>query len=99
MFAPDSVCAPVALPFSTTATGTSPSDSASSGSSSSSCMQPDRAGEAGRAAADDRDADLDPLVLGIGRRADELLRRVDRRRELRGSDRRASRPLSRPSSP
>ena len=34
--------------------------------------QLDRAGEPGRAAADDRDADLDPLVLGIGRRADEL---------------------------
>ena len=44
--------------------------------------QPDRAGEAGRAAADDHDADLDALVLGIGRRADELLGGVDRRREL-----------------
>src|SRR5215210_4144208 len=38
MFAPESVCAPVALPFSMTATGTSPSCSASSGSFSSSCI-------------------------------------------------------------
>ncbi len=44
--------------------------------------EPDRAGEPGRAAADDHDADLDALVLGIGRRADELLGGVDRRREL-----------------
>ena len=35
--------------------------------------QPDRAGEPGGPAADDRDADLDALVLGVGRRADELL--------------------------
>ena len=55
--------------------------------------QPDRAGEAGRAAADDRDADLDPLVLGIGGRADELLGGVDRRRELdRGAWPRSARP-------
>ena len=39
------------------------------------------AGEAGGAAADDRDADLDPLVLGIGRRADHV-GAVERRREL-----------------
>ena len=45
--------------------------------------QPDRAGEARGAAADDRDADLDALVLGIGRRTDELGRVVDGRRELR----------------
>ena len=31
-------------------------------------QQLDRAGEPGRAAADDRDADLDPLLLGIGDR-------------------------------
>src|SRR5436305_945551 len=37
MFAPESRCAPATLPFSITATGTSPSFSASSGSSSSSC--------------------------------------------------------------
>ena len=34
--------------------------------------EPVRAGEAGRPAADDRDPDLDPLVLGIGRRGDQL---------------------------
>ena len=39
------------------------------------------AGEPGGPAADDRDADLDALVLGIGRRADHV-GRVERRREL-----------------
>ena len=38
MLAPESRCAPVVLPFSTTATGTSPSFSVSSGSSSRSCI-------------------------------------------------------------
>src|SRR6476660_5894190 len=38
MFAPDSRCAPATLPFSITATGTSPSFSVSSGSCSSSCI-------------------------------------------------------------
>src|SRR5687768_15312136 len=38
MTAPESRCAPATLPFSITATGTSPSFSVSSGSSSSSCM-------------------------------------------------------------
>ena len=38
MFAPESRCAPATLPFSITATGTSPSFSVSSGSSSSSCI-------------------------------------------------------------
>ena len=47
-------------------------------------QQADRAGHARLTAADDRDADLDPLVLGVRRRADELRRRVDRRRELAG---------------
>src|SRR3954449_4951713 len=37
MLAPESRCAPATLPFSITATGTSPSFSVSSGSSSSSC--------------------------------------------------------------
>ena len=36
-------------------------------------QQADRAGQPGLAAADDRDADLDALVLGVRRRADELL--------------------------
>ena len=39
----------------------------------------DRAGEARRAAAHDRDSDLDALLLGIGDPGDELLRRLDRR--------------------
>src|SRR3954468_4211257 len=38
MFAPESRCAPETLPFSITATGTSPSFSVSSGSSSSNCI-------------------------------------------------------------
>ena len=45
-------------------------------------QQPDRARQPGLAAADDRDADLDPLVRIVRRRADELRRRIDRRREL-----------------
>ena len=45
-------------------------------------QEPDRTREPGLPAADDRDADLDPLVLRIGRRPDELVRRVDRRRVL-----------------
>ena len=49
-------------------------------------QQPHRAGQAGGAAADDRDADLDPLVLGVGRRPGELADRVDRRRELARRD-------------
>jgi hypothetical protein len=46
--------------------------------------QPDRAGEPGGPAADDHHADLDPLVLGIRGCPDELLGRVDGRRELDG---------------
>ena len=49
------------------------------------------AGQAGGAAADDRDADLDPLVLGVELALDELVRRVDRRRIRRR--RPAVRPL------
>ena len=44
---------------------------------------PVRAGEAGGAAADDHDPCLEALVLGIGRRADVVLR-VERGRELSG---------------
>ena len=82
MFAPESRCAPATLPFSITATGTSPSFSVSSGSSSSSCMSLIAQASPAGPAADDRDADLDPLVLGIGRRGDELAGGFDRRREL-----------------
>ena len=49
-------------------------------------QQADRAGHAGLAAADDRDADLDALVRVVRRRADELRRRIDRRRKLAGGD-------------
>jgi hypothetical protein len=45
----------------------------------------DGAGEAPRPRAHDQDADLDALVRGIGRRHDHL-RRVERRRVIRGSD-------------
>ena len=51
--------------------------------------EPDRARQATRATADDHDADLDPLVLGIGRLDHELLLRLDRRRKL---DRRDAHP-------
>ena len=43
----------------------------------------DRAGEAGRARADDEDADLDPLVRRVGRLGD-VVARGERRREVRG---------------
>ena len=49
--------------------------------------EPDRAGETGRAAADDQDADLDPLVHRIGRLADELAR-AERRRVVGRANRR-----------
>ena len=78
MLAPESRWAPATLPFSITATGTSPSFSVSSGSFSSSCISLIAQARPGGAAADDRDADLDPLVLGIGRRADELLGGIER---------------------
>jgi hypothetical protein len=60
--------------------------------------QPDRAGQPGGAAPHDRHADLDALVLGVGRWADELLRWVDRRREL-GRRYTTHRRATRPSSP
>ena len=47
--------------------------------------EPDRAREPGRAAADDQDADLDPLVHRVGRLADELAR-AERRRVVGGAD-------------
>jgi hypothetical protein len=40
------------------------------------------AGEPSSAAADDRDADLDPLVLGVEATLDELPGRVNRGREI-----------------
>ena len=65
-------------------------------------QEPDRAGQAGLSPADDRHADLDPLVLRVRRRAEELRRRVHRRRELDRRDRASlavRHPLSRPSAP
>ena len=44
------------------------------------------AGKAGGAAADDRHADLDQLVLGVEAALDELLLGIDGRREGRGDD-------------
>ena len=44
------------------------------------------AGEPGGAAADDRDADLDPLVLAVEPALDELLVDVDGGREVRRGD-------------
>ena len=49
-------------------------------------QQPVGRGQAGRAAADDGDADLDALVLAVELALDELADRVDGRRELARSD-------------
>ncbi len=76
MFAPESVCAPVALPFSTSGDRDLAERLGELGLVLEELHHPDRAGEPRRAAADDRDADLDPLVLGIRGRPDELLGRA-----------------------
>src|ERR1700709_1548231 len=86
MTAPESWWAPATLPFSTTATGTPPSALHHRGVAREQLQQPDRAREPGLAAADDRDADLDPLVLGVRQRAEELPHHVDRRGELDRGD-------------
>ena len=62
-------------------------------------QEPDRARQPGLSAADDRDADLDALVLGIGDPGDELLGGFYRRRELRRLHTWSHRSVSRPSSP
>ncbi len=54
--------------------------------------EPDRGGKTGRAGADDQDADIDPLVLRIGRLRDELAR-AERRRVV-GAGRNASFPCA-----
>ena len=82
MTAPDRLCPPQVLAFSMTATGTSPSDSISSGSSAEQLQEAVGRGEAGGAAADDRHADLDDLVLRVDLALDELGARVDARREV-----------------
>ena len=82
---PERRCEPGPFPFSTTATGTSPSRSAVSGRLFEQLAEPDRAGEPGRPGADDEDADLDPLRHRIGGRGDHLGRR-ERRRVVRRAD-------------
>ncbi len=77
--APERRCEPGCLPFSSSATGTSPSRSAVSGSCLDQLAEADRAGQARRAAADDQHADVDPLVHRVGRRADDVGRREGRR--------------------
>ena len=72
MFAPLSVCAPQTLPFSITATGHLAELLHQLGLVGEQVEEPVRAGEARRPAADDRDADLDPLVLGVGRLDDQV---------------------------
>ena len=80
--APESRCEPGCLPFSSTATGTSPSRSAVAGSSSTQLAEADRAGEPGRPGADDEDPDLDRI--GVGRDGERILR-LERRREPGGN--------------
>ena len=74
MTAPDRLWPPQVLAFSMTATGhLAEALHDGSGSSAEQLQQAVGAGEAGGAAADDRDADLDPLVLGVELALDELL--------------------------
>ncbi len=86
MTAPERLCPPQVLAFSTTATGTSPRRSIVSRIVAEQLQQAVGAGQAGGAAADDRHADLDQLVLGVEAVLDELLLRIDGRREGRGDD-------------
>ena len=69
MTAPDRLCPPQVLAFSITATGTSPRRSIVSGIVGQQLQQAVGARQARGAAADDRDADLDQLVLGVEARA------------------------------
>ena len=82
--APERRCDPACLPFSTTASGTSPSRSATSGCSSSNCPKRIAQREPRRPGADHEHADLDALVDRIGRFADEPIR-VGRRLEVDGT--------------
>ena len=102
MTAPDRLCPPQVLAFSTTATGTSPSALEQLGVVGQQLQQAVGARQAGGAAAHDRHADLDQLVLVVELALDELVRGVDRRRVRRRRRLcRCCRPssLSRPSSP
>ena len=77
--APERRCEPGCLPFSSTATGTSPSGFAEVGMLFEQLAEPDGAGQPAGAASDDQDPDLDPLVRRVGRRADRLGARERRR--------------------
>src|SRR3978361_2051727 len=81
--APDRLCAPHTLPFSITATGTSPRDSSSSSSAASRCSRRVGHRTPGGAATNDRDADLDVFIFAGLRRGDEFSDGVDGRREFR----------------
>ena len=83
--APESRCEPGCLPFSSTATGTSPRRSGHVRRVLEQLAEPDRTREAGRAGADDQHADVDALVLRVRGLGHELAR-LKRRRELRGPD-------------
>ncbi len=87
--APESWCAPTARPLSTSAIGTSPSRLGERRVALQQLRQPDRAGEPGGPAADDRDADLELLVGRRLGRGDDLGRR-ERRRVRSGRDRHAA---------
>ena len=66
------MCPPQVFAFSTIATGTSPSFSISRRVVAEQLQQPVGARQAGGAAADDHDADLDQLVLRVEAALDEL---------------------------
>ena len=85
MTAPERLCPPQVLAFSITATGTSPRRSVSASSSPSSWSSRLAHARPAGAAADDRHADLDPLVLVVEPALDELLDGVHRRRKLAGA--------------
>ena len=79
MIAPERSVPPQTLAFSITATGTSPEALASvSSSSASSCSSRFAQARPAVPPPDDRDADLDPLVLAVELALDEFLLRVDR---------------------
>ncbi len=73
MTAPERLWPPQVLAFSITATGTSPRLLHRLRVVGQQLQQAVGAGEPGGAAADDRDADLDPLVLAVEAALDELL--------------------------
>ena len=85
MTAPERRCEPGCLPLSTSAIGHLAETLGHGRVLLEQLAEPDRARETGRAAADDQDADLDPLVGRVGRRRDDLFAR-ERRRIVRGAN-------------